>query len=202
MERHDLASAEPGPTRLMLGGIHGREWRTTAPILRALAKEGPPLSGKVVVVPRLSRAGSKYLSTLAGEYYGTEEGREMLSLISELRPRIYVELHCYKRSAYEALTDPGRMRVKGVPPFVDLGGGLLVGSVSKRVLPCLENRMGITLEVPCRLGKKGEVMEALRVLRDSTSVQEALREFAAACPMEIGRAVRLYKEWVGHAIGL
>jgi hypothetical protein len=193
LDRYDLVSTKPGPTRLMLGGIHGREWKTTTPILLALVEEGPPPSGRMVLVPRLSPIGSKHLSTLSHEFYETEEGTNMLALISELRPQIYVELHCYKRSAYKALTDPGRRKSKGVPPFIDLEEGLLIGSTSQHVLPYLEMRMGITLEVPCQCGKKA--LTVLRVLRDSASVQEALGNFMAMYPMEMRKALIFYNEW-------
>jgi hypothetical protein len=195
-QRFDLASTNPGPTRLVLGGIHGREWRTTAPILIKFAVEGPPPSGALVIVPRLGATESKHLSTLRRGYYFTVEGRRLLSLIEEIHPRIYVELHCYRNSAYAALTDPDRRGRKGVPPLVDLGHGLLIGSPSHHVLPFLGTTLGILLEVPCGCGERGDILALLRIARDSRSTDEALEGLRAKYPGQVSKALQLYDEWV------
>ncbi|MGQ9514389.1 MAG: DUF2119 family protein [Thermoproteota archaeon] len=200
MERYDLRSEEPGPTRLIVGGIHGREWKVTMPILRALVEEGPPPSGKMVVVPRLSPIGSKHTSTLKDAFYEIEEGRKMLALISELMPQIYVELHCYRSGAYNALTDPERRKLSGVPPFVELEEGLLIGSTSRQVRSRLGEAMGITLEIPCRSKKNGIVLGVLRIIRDSLSVKEALGFLMLKYPAEIKKAIDLYNDWISSRL--
>jgi len=194
----NLVSSRPGPRRLMIGGVHGREWRTTSPILMTLVDEGVPISGTVVVVPRLCSVGGKHVSTLKRAYYETEEGMRMISLIVELRPQIYVELHCYRPSAYAVLTDYERRRRKGVPPLVDLGNGLLMGSTSQHVLPFLLTPPGILLEVPCRREMREDALAILRILRDSDDVLGAIQSLRAKHPEQVSRAIKLFNEWNNH----
>jgi len=193
-----LVSSRPGPRRLMIGGIHGRERNTTSPILRALVDEGEPISGMVVVVPCLCSAGSKHVSTLRRAYYETEEGRRMIALIGEVKPQIYVELHCYRPTAYTALTVNERRIRKGVPPLVDLGNGLLMGSTSHHVLPFLLAPPGILLEVPCKHERRDDALAILRILRDSDDVIGAIRSLRSKYPEQVSRAIRLYLEWIAH----
>jgi len=195
--RFDLVSFRPGPKRLVIGGIHGREWRTTGPILQALIGEGAPRSGSMVVVPQLCSIGRKHVSTLRRAYYETEEGKRMISLIGELKPKIYVELHCYRASAYTALTDPERMKKRGVPPLVDLGNGLLIGATSHHIMQFLSTLPGILLEVSCKHDEvREDALIILRVMRDSETIQEAIQILRAKYPERISKAMQLFNEWI------
>jgi len=192
----NLVSSRPGPRRLILGGVHGSEWMTTSPILRALVDEGVPISGMVVVVPCLCSAGRKHVSTLKRAYYETEEGRRMIALIGELKPQIYVELHCYRPSAYMVLTDYERERRKGVPPLVDLGNGLLMGSTSHHILPFLLAPPGILLEVPCRREMREDALAILRILKNSDNMLGAIQSLRAKYPEQVSKTIQLFNEWI------
>lgn len=194
--RFDLISSRLGPTRLVIGGIHGKEWRATAPILKALITEGAPRSGSMVVVPQLCSIDRKHISTLRRTFYETEEGRRLIALIGELKPQIYVELHCYRASAYTALTHPDRMKKRGVPPLVDLGSGLLIGSTSHHILPYL-SVPGILLEVSCKNDEgREDALAILRVMRDSDTIQDAIEILRARYPEQVSRAMQLFNEWI------
>jgi len=154
---------EGGPVKLVAGGLHGREWRTTRKVTDRLPVGR--LSGTLVVAPRVARS-EDYISTVRKEYYGSEAGRALLNLLSMVRPSIYVELHAYARRSLERLTDPERIEKCGVPPFYRLRGGyLLIGSVSHHLLSLHPLPAAIALEIPMKKDNSAEVEDALRILR-------------------------------------
>ncbi|MCK4475702.1 MAG: DUF2119 family protein, partial [Methanophagales archaeon] len=147
MKLYRLISSEEGPTKLFVGGLHGKEGLYTAPILEELAKERI-YSGKAIIVPSLVEK-SKYVDVLSEEYYRSKEGIKLLRLIQKYKPYFYFELHAYGEQSYSGLTDPEREKRIGVPPFVDLGNRVLLGSIA----PILrseftKNDFCVTIEVP------------------------------------------------------
>ncbi|NQE44491.1 hypothetical protein C5S31_00530, partial [ANME-1 cluster archaeon GoMg2] len=165
MKLYRLVASEEGPTKLFVGGLHGKESLYTAPILERLAKENIN-AGEAIIVPCIVE-NSKYIAVLSEEYYRGKEGMELLRLIQEYKPSFYFELHAYSEQSYSRLTDPEREEKIGVPPFVDLGNGILLGSIA----PILrrefsEHDFCVTIELPnwkCELEEIKE--ELLLILR-------------------------------------
>jgi len=172
---HVLRSRLLGPIKLFVGGLHGREGRATRPLLEALVQEGPPRTGALVVAPMLSW-GRPHVTTLSPAYYGTVEGKRVLALLEKYRPDMYLELHCYRLSAYDALTSPARRAAKGVPPLVDLEQGVLLGSVSPLLASRFAFKLCLLLEVPClNVGGRSVALDVMRTIRDAAEPEEVYR---------------------------
>ena len=189
-----IASVE-GPTKLFVGGLHGDEGLYTAPILERLAHERI-CTGEAIIVPSLVE-NSEYIGVLSPEYYRSEEGTVLLRLINKYRPPYYFELHAYSKQSYSRLTDPEREKKIGVPRFVDLGNGVLIGSIA----PILRNNFTdndfcLTLEVPkgrCRSKEvKENVLEVLRIGLTKTERAEVMAELRRRYPVEIKMAEELF----------
>lgn len=176
-----------------MGGVHGREGRATGPLLECLLREGSPRTGVMTVVPVLSW-GRRHVTTLSEAYYETVEGRRMLSLIARHRPEVYLELHCYRLSAYGTLTDPARRVRKGVPPLVDVGKGVLLGSVSPLLASRFTFGIWLLLEVPCLgLGGQEIALGVMRRLRDAVEPAEFLRWLEACDGVPTGASLGLLR---------
>ena len=115
-----------GPTRLFIGGVHGREGLTTINLINEL-NDDDVNGGKLLLY---NCDESKYLSTLDPGYYKSQMGKKILNLIKTYKPTIYVELHCYKPESYLKLIDPDRKSKAGVPPLIELEYGVLISSVA------------------------------------------------------------------------
>ncbi len=195
-EIYKIKSPREGPTRLFVGGIHGREARATRPILRRLVDSLPLSTGLSVVVPSITREPTKHVSTLRDAYYLTEEGRRLLSLIDYYRPTIYVELHCYVKKAYGPLTDPNRRAKRGVPPLIELENRVLIGSVSPYLLRRYTFDLCLILEVPCKDKKSWtRALRLLQVIVASSPRSETIERLQVIYPNQIENAVRLMERW-------
>lgn len=161
------------PLRLFIGGVHGRECRTTKLLLEMLVKTCKPKSGSAVVIPCLYTG--KYVSTLSFNYLNTKAFKRLLKVVEVFKPDMYVEVHCYKTSSYSSLTSPDRVNVKGIPPLLEVENGILVGSVSPILKARLNLDTPILIETPC--GKKENFKTALKILRvflNANSTRDAL----------------------------
>ncbi len=161
------------PLRLFIGGVHGRECRTTKQLLEMLVKTSKPKSGSAIVVPCLYTG--RYVSTLSSNYLNTKAFKRLVKIVENFKPDMYVEVHCYKLSSYSSLTNPSRINVKGVPPLVEVENGVLIGSISPLLKAKLNLEIAILIETPC--GRKENFKAALEILRVflmSNSTQEAL----------------------------
>ncbi|MCX8205039.1 MAG: DUF2119 domain-containing protein [Candidatus Nezhaarchaeota archaeon] len=197
---YELPSGIEGPVRLYVGGLHGREGRVTAPVLRTLLSERPPPTGKLVVVPALC-CRKKHVSTLREAYYETEEGVKLLRLLSTYSPHIYVELHCYRASAYRLLTDPVVRARRGAPPLLDVGSGVLIGAASPKLYARFSPPLSIVIELPCRGGGVEEALRILRIVRDSSEVEEALRRLEEEYPEQARRIKKYLEAYVDKPVG-
>lgn len=183
------------PLRLFVGGVHGRECRTTKPIFEKLVKLRGPRKGSAVVVPCLYMG--RYISTLDPEYLNSKAGRRLARLVERLKPDVYVELHCYKPSSYRNLVSPDRFTLKGVPPLVELEKGVLIGLVSPVLMAKLKLRTPIIVETPCgSLDNLEVVVRILKTFIDAHSVQEALDALKKRYPEQMGRVLKLYGKWM------
>ena len=189
---------EEGPIKLFVGGLHGDEGLYTAPILELLAREDLS-AGEAVIVPSLVE-NSGYIGVLNAEYYKSEAGKLLLHLIQDYKPRFYFELHAYETQSYSRLTDPERVKKIGVPNFIDLDDGILIGSIA----PILRreftvNDFCMTIELPKRKSEseaiKEKVLEVLRIALTKTDREELMREFRMRYPEEVKMAEELFHQY-------
>ncbi|MCS7139662.1 MAG: DUF2119 domain-containing protein [Candidatus Nezhaarchaeota archaeon] len=191
MKIYILRSKRGGLIRLIVGGLHGREGKSIGPLLKQLTLERGPKSGMLIVVPSLC-AMSKYVSTLNNKYFNTRGGRRLLKLLHICKPDVYVEVHCYARRAYRSLTSSLRMIRKGVPRFIELEGGVLIGSPSPQILTLNLFKLGITFEVPCNSRDWGVILRLLRIVRDENSVEGVLDKLMMLYPKQMAEAIELF----------
>ena len=136
-----------GLKRLFIGGVHGKEGLSTIKAIKKLS-ENDVKDGTLVLY---NCDQSRYISTLNPLYYQSTVGKEVLYLISQYQPDMYIELHCYKPESYPALTSIDRIQRVGVPPLIELDKGVLIGSVSPQIRTKIFKKQDIciTLEMPC-----------------------------------------------------
>jgi len=194
---------EEGPIKLFVGGLHGDEGAHTAPILERLAQETVK-AGEAIIVPSLVEH-STYIGVLAEEYYQSEAGMRLLQLISEYNPSFYFELHAYGEQSYARLTDPEREKRIGVPQFVDMGGGVLIGSIS----PILRRKFTMhdfcmTIEVPKWRSEREEVKEQvrdiLRIALKHTEREALMQEYRRTYPKHVKKAEELFYKYYRHQL--
>lgn len=136
-----------GVTRLFVGGVHGKEGKSTISALKRIQSIHVK-SGKLIIY---NCNQSEYISTLDSRYYHSEMGKEILRLINQYQPEMYIEAHCYHPKNYQKLTDLQRKEKVGVPPLIELEKGVLIGSVSPQIRKSLFKKEDVclTLEMPC-----------------------------------------------------
>jgi hypothetical protein len=192
---YHLAAPVNGPTKLFVGGLHGDEGLYTAPLLSQLVKERIPI-GKAIIIPCLVE-NSTYIGVLSEEYYRSATGKILLRLVQKYKPAYYFELHAYGEQSYSQLTDPERVVKIGVPHFIDLGAGVLIGSIA----PILRreftyNDFCLTIEVPKWKSKseeiKDKVLDVLRIGLTKTKREEVMHELRMRYPTEIKMAEELF----------
>jgi hypothetical protein len=192
-----------GPSKLFVGGLHGDEGRYTAPILDLLAQEDLS-AGEAIIVPSLVENGS-YIGVLNEKYYKSDAGKILLQLIQDCKPRFYFELHAYGKHAYERLTDPERVKKIGVPHFIELVEGILIGSIA----PILRRKFTLhnfcmTLEVPKwksdRASIKEEVLEILQIALKHTNREALMHEYRMRYPMQVKMAEELFYTYYRHQL--
>ena len=166
------------PVRLFMGGVHGREGLTTINALSQISDED--VNGGNITIYNFSR--SQYVSTIDRHYYNTEIGKKIVSIIRDLKPEMYVELHCYNSNSFEKLTDLNRKDRTGVPPLIHLEKGVLIGSISPYIRTSLfdEWDVCITLEIPCNPEKEAldvylKVIKAVTSSKDKHELLDKLR---------------------------
>lgn len=198
IDLYQLISSYKGPAKLFVGGLHGREGAYTAPILEELIKtEEEVCTGVSIIVPRLVK-NSKYLHVLSRDYYQTREGMQLISLIETYMPSFYLELHAYGKSSYSGLTDPNREKRVGVPPFVDIKDGILLGSIAPILMSRFgENDLCITIEIPSWKSEKvkDEILGILRLLLKKRTRGDVADELRLQYPSQIRKAEELFKAY-------
>jgi hypothetical protein len=187
-----------GPMRLFVGGLHGDEGQYTAPILELLARESVP-TGAAIIVPSLVEQ-STYIGVLNEEYYESEAGQRLLQLIHGYQPSFYFELHAYGQQSYARLTDPERVQKIGVPHFVDLDEGILIGSIA----PILRSQFSardfcMTIEVPKWKGEhariKAKALNVLWIGLKHADREAVMQEFRMRYPAEVKLAETLFYQY-------
>ena len=198
MKLYRLIAAEAGPTKLFVGGLHGKEGLYTAPILEQLAKD-EVYAGRAIIVPCLAEHG-KYVDVLSEEYYRSRAGIELLQLIENYKPHFYFELHAYGEHSYLRLTDPEREKRIGVPPFVDFGNGILLGSIAPILRSKFsENDFCMTIEVPNWKSEdekvRAEVLQILRLALHKVKHEEVIAELRMWYSAQMQKAEELFRQY-------
>jgi len=194
-----LFSSRDGPVKLFVGGLHGSEGMYTAPILEELVAGGEVevSGGETIIVPSLTRE-SRYIYVFSEAYYRNREGGILIHLIEKYRPSCYFEIHTYRKESYPFLIEPVREKRVGVPPFVNLQDGILLGSVS----PILRRRFGandlcLTIELPewkIRVMRKA-IIDLLSLFLQKESRGEIIEDLKRIYPAQIQRAIEIYHEY-------
>ncbi|MHC1574725.1 MAG: DUF2119 family protein [Candidatus Methanogasteraceae archaeon] len=190
VRRITLGSGDP--KRLFVGGLHGDEWMHTSGVLESLDAPG---AGTLVVIPKLTDLA--YVSTLDERYYAGY-GRDLIATIEEIRPAIYLELHSY--CDFDGLTDSRRIDKKGVPAYVELEDGVLIGSIS----PILRRRcfavrdFCVSFEIPAENGRSQRtITRLLDFVKDCVSVGVFVDFLLERYPEQGGVAIANYKRFYG-----
>ncbi len=188
-----------GPTRIFIGGIHGKEGLTTIPLIKRLEEDDVVVDGKLLLY---NCPESKYISTLDPLYYQSPKGEKILKLIKDHKPEIYVELHCYKPDSYLKLIDRNRGKRVGVPPLIELEQGVLISSVAPylRTKFFKRNDVCITLEMPCKPSENSriiylEIMKAIAGSRNRSELEDKLK---IKYPKQVKRAQIFAAEFFGE----
>ena len=187
-----------GPTRIFIGGVHGKEGLTTLDLIKHL-NDNDVNEGKLLLY---NCPETPYISTLDPLYYHTPMGIKILNLIKNHKPEIYVELHCYKPDSYLKLIDIERQKRIGVPPLIELEHGVLISSVAPYLRTKFFKRedVCITLEMPCRPTETSiniylEVMKAIAGSSNRVELEDKLK---IKYPLQIIRAQRYAAEFFGE----
>lgn len=135
-----------GPVKLFIGGVHGNEGEHVLPLIKRLRVED--FSEGQIYIYNFDK--TLYISTINNEYYETEHGKKILSLIDYYKPDFYTELHSYNIKNFKKLTSLDRLDTQGIPPLIDCGEYVLCSSVSPLIRRNHFNRETIcqTLEFP------------------------------------------------------
>ncbi len=187
-----------GPTRIFIGGVHGKEGLTTLDLIKHL-NDNDVNEGKLLLY---NCPETPYISTLDPLYYHTPMGIKILNLIKNHKPEIYVELHCYKPESYLKLIDIERQKRIGVPPLIELEHGVLISSVAPYLRTKFFKRedVCITLEMPCRPTETSiniylEVMKAIAGSSNRVELEDKLK---IKYPLQVIRAQRYAAEFFGE----
>ncbi|MEN4006839.1 MAG: DUF2119 domain-containing protein [Methanobacteriaceae archaeon] len=187
-----------GSTRLFIGGVHGNEGLTT---IKALSKISEVKNGTLTIY---NFDESAYISTLDRHYYSSKIGMKIVSIIRDLKPEMYVELHCYNSNSFEKLTDLNRKEQTGVPPLIHLEKGVLIGSISPYIRTSLfkEWDVCITFEIPCKPAKESMdvYLKVIKAVAGSNDKHELLDKLRADYPKQVETAARYAVElyWDGY----
>ncbi len=183
------------PVRLFAGGLHGDEWETTTPLLEGLTG---PLNGTLLVMSKVS--GNEYLSTLDRVYY-TQYAPHLLEAIKEHCPGIYLELHSYSKDNFSILTGDGRLESQGVPAYIEIEAGVLMGSVSPHIRRDYFSPydLCVSFEMPKRaLGQSLEVIgRLLDLVKECRDRDAFVRYMKTHYPEQTKVAVRNYLRFYG-----
>lgn len=187
-----------GPTRLFIGGVHGKEGLTTINLINQLNDDD--VNGGKLLLYNCNE--SKYLSTLDPDYYKSQMGKKILNLIETYKPTIYVELHCYKPESYPKLIDPDRKSKAGVPPLIEIEHGVLISSVAPYLRTKVFKRddVCITLEMPCKPSKKTVqlYLEVLKEIAGSDNREEFEKKLGIRYPSQVKTARMYAAEFFGE----
>ncbi|MCL2156719.1 MAG: DUF2119 domain-containing protein [Methanobrevibacter sp.] len=201
-----------GPRKLFIGGVHGNEGKTTINIFKSLVSNDFS-NGKHIIY---NFDETPYVSTLKKEFYSSEIGKEIISIVKKYKPDFYTELHCYNIQNYKKLISPKRREIQGVPPLIELENHVLISSVSPLIRKKYFQKETIckTLEFPCfnedpfknnlentynynkKLAKETYI-NILKMIAKSYSRKDFENEIIAIYPKQVKLAKKYAKEIFG-----
>lgn len=190
---------EREPTRLFVGGLHGKEGQYTEKILLQLSASELAVKPGRLILCSLTASG-EYISTLEKAYYQSETGVKLLEIIRKYKPGIYVELHSYSPESYRRLTDPERKQKAGVPPLIELEQKLLIGSVSPliRTSEFKITDLCLTLEIPNSNSPEAiNLAVSLLEMIAKQDKMEILASLKKRYPEQFAVMVKNFKEYFG-----
>jgi hypothetical protein len=184
-----------GPSRLFVGGVHGKEGQTTLKALKSF-DEGSLKNGKLFLC---NFQESPYISTLKREYYDNNRGLELLNLIKKVKPKIYLELHCYRKESQFQLTREDRKTKNGVPSLVELDKGILMGSISPIIRSVFFKQYDFPfiLEIPCNPdeGALKVYLDVMNIAAGSDDRFEILKKLELEYPKQVKKLQRYFVDF-------
>lgn len=183
-----------GPTKLVIGGVHGNEGVTSLKFIKRIKEED--LSSGQFYFYNFDK--TDYISTIKKEYYESEIGQKILDLIEYLQPDFYTELHCYDLKNYEKLTSMERYKKTGIPPLIKLGNHILVSSVSPLIRMTYFSTETVckTLEFPCFEKLTPEIIEEYDFNKDlAVETYEKLLKLILSSPSRNNFEVEMMKSY-------
>ena len=187
--------AEGGTSRLLVGGVHGKEGSSTIHVIKAANDITVP-EGNLILY---NLPTSPYLSTLDPLYYLSLTGSKLMGLIQKNRPDIYLELHCYHQDSYPKLTKSNRKEVFGVPSLVELENKVLIGSVSPLIRSLFFDLddFPFVLEIPCN--PSVEAMQTchkiMEILAGSSNRLEIMEKLSQVYPQQVETLNIYFKDY-------
>ena len=199
-----------GPIKLIIGGVHGNEGKTTIELLKLLKKKDFSVGQTYIY----NFEKTPYISTLKTEYYETKQGQKIIKLIKKYNPDFYTELHSYNISHFKKLTSNSRFKTQNIPPLIDCGEYVLVSSVSPliRFKYLTKNSVCKTIEIPSfkndNFNKKAKqeydfnekasiqvAMSLLNLITKSNTRKEYEYKITEIYPKQVNLAIKYVKEF-------
>lgn len=115
-----------GPVKLFIGGVHGDEGKDVLPLIKLLSWDD--FSSGQIYIYNFDK--TPYISTINKEFYQSEQGKKIISLIDYYKPDFYTELHSYNIKHFDKLISLERLDSQGIPPLIDCGQYVLCSSIS------------------------------------------------------------------------
>lgn len=182
------------PRRLFVAGLHNDEWKDTSDLLEGL---GEPKSGCLILIPIVD--DGPYMSTLDPRYY-EGPGQAILDAIERFHPNTYLELHSYQPENKDRLTNMERLKREGVPPYIELEEGILIGSVSPglRRTKFTPDDLCVSLEIPRGNQRAREIIaRLLDEIKDVDGRDDFLELMMSRYPEPTRLAVKNYERFFG-----
>jgi hypothetical protein len=134
------------------------------------------------------------VSTLNPAYYHTFYGKRLLSLIEKSEPEIYIELHSYHPINYKKLTDFNSRQKAGVPPFIEIQDGILLGSVSPFIWNKVfrKNEFCLSIEIPSNIVNLEIVINLLMKLIRAQDRRDSLKILRDNYPLKTKKAEEFF----------
>jgi hypothetical protein len=184
-----------GPSRLFVGGVHGKEGQTTFKVLKSF-DESSLKNGKLFLC---NFPESHYISTLNRKYYENNRGLELLDLVKKIKPKIYLELHCYRKESHFQLTREDRKTKNGVPSLVELDNGILMGSISPIIRSVFFKLYDFPfiLEMPCNPdeGAVKVYLDVMNIAAGSDDRFEILKKLEFKYPQQVKKLQRYFVDF-------
>jgi len=184
------------PIRLLVAGLHGDEWKSTSERLKQLT---PPGTGTLLILQKVS--DRNYMSTLDKDYY-TEYAPQLLDTIKTYRPGIYLELHSYSEENFSVLTGVGRLEQEGVPAYIEIESGILMGSVSPHIREDYFSPydLCISFEMPKNPSEVSlkVIDQLLDVVKECSRRSSFVEYMKKHYPEQTSAAIKNYLRFYGH----